>query len=743
MEYLKIVLRSDLCVGNGESFGNSVDTDVCMDEAGLPYIPARRLKGCLKQSAYELKQMGYPEIEEKIRLLFGDAYGNEGCIFIRDAVVEGAEALRNFLTKKIPVNDRGTEKIEREIPAEVKRAAHPANVQWLFSSVRGQTRLEEGVKVDNTLRFTRVISHYDPFEFQGSKEMEFYAPFYLDSKDKGMKKFLKDCCKTTRHIGTSRNRGLGNVKISVWSDEKKSSRSEENSAVNNSVEVLKKEEEWKISYHVKLDAPITLPGCDEMNTSIPARSVLGCMAGSYLRTGDAESADFESLFLNGDVRWSALTPVINGMISDPAPMMLVKLKNDNGRMINHLAEKSTDWKGLKPKTMDGAFASLCMPSGETNPIYTVAEPSIHTIYHYSVNGTAKGGERTLYMQDSIDAGMIYGGTVICRKGLRDEVVKCLQTADLRFGRSRSAQYAACSFKKIVSEEPYEVKKTAVKPGDIIYVILKSDLAVMKEGRYITDADKIRNVLADELGVSVDIPDGQQDYCRYHTIGGYQAIWQLQKPHIPVVRAGSIYCFFASEGSVPAVIQVGELKQEGLGICYILTKEEMQSAGQVIKGSIDHVEPEGNKAQIHKVYNRLLISAGLGAMQEYALGYEPKDKDIPVGRLRLMLSEANDYKDLLKMIGTMKESDTSSEKETSRKKISEELVKTIYSEKETAGISLKKILGAKCDHKNSDEAETELWEEIEQCTEAKEVLLKNYWKVPLGIILHKQHYGKER
>lgn len=59
MEYLKITLLSDLCVGNGESIGNAVDADVCMDRVGLPYIPARRLKGCLKQAALELEQMGY------------------------------------------------------------------------------------------------------------------------------------------------------------------------------------------------------------------------------------------------------------------------------------------------------------------------------------------------------------------------------------------------------------------------------------------------------------------------------------------------------------------------------------------------------------------------------------------------------------------------------------------------------------------------------------------------------------
>lgn len=65
MEYLKIVLQSDLCAGNGESIGNTIDTDVCMDAAGLPYIPARRLKGCLKQAAFDIEKMSVDEKKRK------------------------------------------------------------------------------------------------------------------------------------------------------------------------------------------------------------------------------------------------------------------------------------------------------------------------------------------------------------------------------------------------------------------------------------------------------------------------------------------------------------------------------------------------------------------------------------------------------------------------------------------------------------------------------------------------------
>ena len=117
----------------------------------------------------------------------------------------------------------------------------------------------------------------------------------------------------------------------------------EDCAVKNSKDIT-------ISYKIALDSPVTLPGCDELNTSIPARSVIGCLAGNYLKHGSAGDEEFQNLFLNGMVRWSALTPVVKGVISDPVPMMLVKLKNSKGRMINHLTEDSDKWKKLKPKT---------------------------------------------------------------------------------------------------------------------------------------------------------------------------------------------------------------------------------------------------------------------------------------------------------------------------------------------------------------------------------------------------------
>ena len=36
----KIKLESDLCIGSGYSFAGVIDSDVCYDKFGIPFIPA-------------------------------------------------------------------------------------------------------------------------------------------------------------------------------------------------------------------------------------------------------------------------------------------------------------------------------------------------------------------------------------------------------------------------------------------------------------------------------------------------------------------------------------------------------------------------------------------------------------------------------------------------------------------------------------------------------------------------------
>ncbi|WP_269849656.1 RAMP superfamily CRISPR-associated protein [Methanosarcina horonobensis] len=54
---LNIGLLSDTLIGSGEGWGATIDSDIVFDKYGLPYIPAKRIKGCLRESAVEVLEI--------------------------------------------------------------------------------------------------------------------------------------------------------------------------------------------------------------------------------------------------------------------------------------------------------------------------------------------------------------------------------------------------------------------------------------------------------------------------------------------------------------------------------------------------------------------------------------------------------------------------------------------------------------------------------------------------------------
>jgi len=74
---LKIKLVSPALTASGEGFGAIIDTDIVFDEMGLPYIPAKRIKGCLLDSAREVKEM-FEKSEINCPLCIKKTFGDAG-----------------------------------------------------------------------------------------------------------------------------------------------------------------------------------------------------------------------------------------------------------------------------------------------------------------------------------------------------------------------------------------------------------------------------------------------------------------------------------------------------------------------------------------------------------------------------------------------------------------------------------------------------------------------------------------
>lgn len=248
MAEIRIILQSDLCAGSGEGFGNVVDTDLCLDSYGLPVIPGRRIKGCLRQGAELLAQAGILTNAE-LDALFGTSSG-AGQLEIGDAEIRNAGVIKAWLSGQTQ------EKIRA--------------VSGLYTSVRGQTAMKDGVADHGTLRYIRVLDHIDPLT---GENLVLTVPVRVHGGD-DRSDLLKKCCQAVRHIGTHRNRGLGWVKLEYCPDGTET----KNAAA--SVTSYSGGERKEIPFFVRLDSNMVLSMRDRRMTYVPGRSVLGCMAGT-------------------------------------------------------------------------------------------------------------------------------------------------------------------------------------------------------------------------------------------------------------------------------------------------------------------------------------------------------------------------------------------------------------------------------------------------------------------------------
>ncbi len=639
MAKIIITLQSDLCAGSGKSFGNVVDTDFAMDRYGLPFISGRSIKGCLKQAAELLLETGAAQgiDRETVRRLFGDGQGAEGAFSVGDAEPECADAFRAILR----VDELGNTPLQKL----VRQKARPGVVADLFGTVRGQTAMENGVAKDGSLRYTRVLNRFSPID---GKPLTLIADVAL--RDPDLEQALKQCCRAVRHIGMHRNRGLGMVRLTYEAGNTPQAEAVPANPCGG-------DEPVTIGYRIVLDANMVLGGVTEQLSYIPGRSVLGCMAGAYLSQNKAigdpnDDPVFRALFLSGDVCWSDLTPVIEGMRSEPTPLMLHWLKNENKYVNAFTREGKDDIKSKKNRTAEGTWAVV------KDEIYRIADVQSEVSYHHRHAGNGQG--EMLYSHTSLASHMVYGGTVTAPRRYHDLIAHLLRTARLRFGHSKNGRYAACR----LSGDPTTGRACEPKPvkaGEKVYAVLGSDLLLTgADGLYLTDPKELRAALCERTGLNDD--GAEDDRVRFRTVGGYQAKWQLQKPQLSVACGGSVFCFrAASDGELPSPLRLGELVQEGFGVVHLVPESEMNLRVHAEKAEVQTdavrsaVDLKGRaafaNAFLHYLAERTLPASAQKVFAD--IRRKVTLDEMNNGCIRLMVGESENPADLRKRIEAIK------------------------------------------------------------------------------------------
>lgn len=194
-----IELLSDALVGSGEGWGATIDTDVVFDDIGLPYVPAKRVKGCLRESAVEVAEMfecsklDYATTED-IDVLFGKAGRSQ----------PSSLSFSNCNISDYDSNKQWLEWVSKEYPGFLSKEL----VLNTFTSLRQQTAINKhGIAQDNSLRTSRVLK----------RGLTFFGNIELHNEiDDRLLSFLVLTAINLRHIGTSRNRGFGLIRCTFY-----------------------------------------------------------------------------------------------------------------------------------------------------------------------------------------------------------------------------------------------------------------------------------------------------------------------------------------------------------------------------------------------------------------------------------------------------------------------------------------------------------------------------------------------
>lgn len=629
-----------MCVASGYAYAGVIDSDVCYDEYGIPYIPAKRLKGIMLEAAklVDLSKSKDGELSEAYQKLFGNGGDAQiGGFFIENAYLEQRDELVKQWSKLLDAVQEN---------AEEKELFGRQNLLQQFTTEKAQTRIgENGVADDRSLRFTRTINHYWPFsidESSGDTELCFVAKIsYYEEEEKDTtnrcegekedttEQYLIKIAKAVRNIGLNRNRGLGSVVCTYISEPHKEEQKETSYNGGDTASVIR--------YKVRNTAPLMLSG--EKNnvteTYISGTSVIGFLAGEYRKHLKDEDVDetFERLFVNNAVTFSNLYPFENGIAYYPAPFYLNKLKKSQDVVnVICLVEKDENNKemtdnGNQPKKLKGKYIGY-----DSEGKLHVHEVEKEVVYHHSRtvvrNSPKEDPEETgiLYAQEVVKEGQEFWGEIYGKYGDLEKIRDLLNDAKtLRFGKSKTAQYGTCELTEHVKVETKEEKSVPFQEGEHVIVTLQSDGIFLNEENYTVRCNEVQEqikqfllgekeetCLSEELNVSgqTDTEENTKCYTELEAkqITGRYTKWNLKKQAIPAIVAGSSFAYrvqktFSLKCRKPLreplymlCMPIGEKTGEGYGMLSI-TKLDLNSGYIVSKKQQERGKEENQQSEL--------------------------------------------------------------------------------------------------------------------------------------------------
>lgn len=529
MKYnLKIELLSDLCVSDGGSYNSFIDTDVCYDTYGFPYIPSKRLKGCFRESCLELNDWGK-------QIPLEELFGTEGKEVNKAKFTISNAYLENVEQYKKIIDDSNNLLL-----------FHPQNVLSKYTYVRYQTSVdyETGSAKDHSLRTIRVVNKGNVFVSEIEMDEKYFN-------------YFEQIVSITTNIGINRTRGLGEVKISIYK--------KDDIELNNTNTIQIDDNSNKLYYHIDLKEPIVCKGfnSNDLNTMdyIEGNKILGVIAGGLKKEGK----DFVE-FLNKDELFISNAYIeYNGHRMGEMPASYYTFKNEKNFCYDssQYIIKDED-KDKQPSKMKHSY--IYLEDGKLHKSSIAISNSYHhsrpedKSYGHSLESNDESSK--FFAISSINEGQRFGGFITGSHEQIETIYNILNNKECRMGFGRSSEFGKV---RIIVDKPEEASSKQVK-GKKIAVKLESPAIIYGEN---ASYSVNKNDLIKEINNILDIDEKVVPavYLNLTTIGGFNVTWGCRKPIIQAFDKGTVLVYEFNndtEITLNSKTYIGERIQEGFG-----------------------------------------------------------------------------------------------------------------------------------------------------------------------------------
>lgn len=524
---MKIVIEllSDACIASGDGYNSVVDTDVVYDDHGIPYLPAKRVKGCIREAALELCDLDVIS-KEQYTSLFGSEGQAHSAFWLSNAYIENYDLML------------------RELRAFPEELTGRQNVLEQFTYLRTQTAvdLESGVAQENSLRTMRVVR----------KNLKFVAEcgmYHEQDKDTLIK-----AVSIVKHMGMSRTRGLGLVKVSVLED------AEENRK-NACIAIPQLGDRNKIEYSIYLKSAMICKSAQGNQAVtqdyIAGSKVLGLLAGALGADG------YQELMAENVKVSNAYISTANGRCL-PGRISLQKEKdtfyNVDGslELTDMLYVEKMAGKQMSPAGIDYVDKEGYVTGVDTQITYHHQRPEDKSV------GRATGkDDSSFYQLASIAPGQVFKGYILAGKAGTEKIVAAIQSLkNVRMGYGKSSEFGAVDI-VIDGVEPVFEKRKRI--NDAVVELASDVILYNAAGMPATDVPTLTEYLSKALGAA-DVKIRKPFLC-FHTLGGFNVTWGCRKPVFQTLGMGSVFMVHSDSGfwmDEAENLFLGERTYEGYG-----------------------------------------------------------------------------------------------------------------------------------------------------------------------------------